>query len=81
MSFYSGNLTGNTAGLFPQPYYWWEAGAAMGALIDYWFYTGDTSFNDNVEEAMLHQVGLYTAFMPLNQTQTEVSNWRHRLII
>lgn len=28
-------------GELPQPYYWWEAGAMLGSLIHYWYYTGD----------------------------------------
>lgn len=28
-------------GELPQPYYWWEAGAMFGTLMDYWYYTGD----------------------------------------
>ena len=45
MSYYTGNLTGGTPGLLPQPYYWWEAGAMFGSLIDYWYYTGDSTYN------------------------------------
>ena len=72
MQYYDGNLTGNIAGNWPPPYFWWEFGAAAGALIDYWFYTGDAGFNDVVTQAMLHQVGDDNAFMPQNQTSTEV---------
>lgn len=72
MQYYDGNLTGNIPGLFPNPYYWWEAGAAMGALIDYWYYTGNTEYNSVVMQAMMHQTGTDTNFMPQNQTQTEV---------
>jgi len=45
MSYYTGNLTGGTPGLLPAPYYWWESGAMFGALIDYWYYTGDSTYN------------------------------------
>ncbi|KAI1154163.1 glycosyl hydrolase family 76-domain-containing protein [Nemania diffusa] len=68
---YSGDQPGQTPGLLPQPYYWWEAGALMGALIDYWYYTGDTTYNDITQQGMLHQVGPYNDFMPPNQTLTE----------
>jgi hypothetical protein len=37
------------------PYYWWEAGAMFGQLIDYWYYTGDGQWNDLVREGILHQ--------------------------
>jgi hypothetical protein len=30
MQFYPGNQTGGIPGLFGDPYYWWEAGAAFG---------------------------------------------------
>ncbi|KAI0438466.1 glycosyl hydrolase family 76-domain-containing protein [Xylaria telfairii] len=71
MSMYTGNQPGQTPGLLPQPYYWWEAGALMGALIDYWYYTGDTTYNDITQQGMLHQTGPYNDYMPLNQTLTE----------
>ncbi|KAF8539949.1 glycoside hydrolase [Trichophaea hybrida] len=51
-----------------QGYYWWEAGAAMGAWIDYWFYTNDDQFNGIVTEAMLFQVGPDKDYQPPNQT-------------
>ncbi|KAI1114164.1 glycosyl hydrolase family 76-domain-containing protein [Nemania sp. NC0429] len=71
VSMYHGNQPGQTPGLLPQSYYWWEAGALMGALIDYWYYTGDTTYNDVTQQGMLHQVGPYNDFMPPNQTLTE----------
>ncbi|TGJ82746.1 hypothetical protein E0Z10_g6018 [Xylaria hypoxylon] len=71
VSMYNGNQPGQTPGLLPQPYYWWEAGALMGALIDYWYYTGDTTYNDITQQGLLHQVGPYNDFMPPNQTLTE----------
>ncbi|KAI8949831.1 glycosyl hydrolase family 76-domain-containing protein [Xylaria longipes] len=71
MSMYNGNEPGQTPGLLPQPYYWWEAGALMGALIDYWYYTGDTTYNDITQQGMLHQTGPYNDYMPMNQTLTE----------
>ncbi|RPB00759.1 putative cell wall glycosyl hydrolase Dfg5 [Choiromyces venosus 120613-1] len=49
-------------------YYWWEAGAAMGAWIEYWHYTGDSQFNDIVTEAMLHQVGENQNYEPQAHT-------------
>jgi len=66
-----GNTTGNTPGLLPGPYYWWEAGAMFGSLIDYWYYTGDTTYNDVVSQAILFQVGPTNDFMPPNQTKSE----------
>ncbi|KAJ3476706.1 hypothetical protein NLG97_g9039 [Lecanicillium saksenae] len=71
LSFYSGDKPGGTPGLLPTPYYWWEAGAMMGALIDYWYYTGDSEYNDLISKGLLFQVGSNRDYMPNNQTLTE----------
>lgn len=72
MSYYKGNESGMPEGLLPDPYYWWEAGAMFGQMIEYWFYTGDESYNKVVTNALLAQVGPHNDFMPPNQTKTEV---------
>ncbi|KAH8662152.1 glycosyl hydrolase family 76-domain-containing protein [Xylariales sp. PMI_506] len=71
MTFYKGDQPGQTPGLLPQPYYWWEAGAMFGSLIDYWYYTGDTTYNEITTQGLLFQVGPYNDYMPPNQTLTE----------
>ncbi|TGO28067.1 hypothetical protein BPAE_0032g00090 [Botrytis paeoniae] len=71
MSYYTGNNTGDVPGNLPSPYYWWEAGAMFGTMINYWYYTNDTTYNDSVQQALLHQAGDDDDFMPLNQTKTE----------
>ena len=75
MLFYEGNQTGQIPGILPGPptehkgdYYWWEGGAMMGTYIDYWFFTGDPSYNHVIEEGMLHQVGENADYMPRNHT-------------
>lgn len=74
MAFYSGNQSGQTPGLLPGPcasdlcYYWWEAGAMFGSLINYWQYTGDSSYNDVVSQALLFQVGPDQNYNPPNQS-------------
>ena len=70
LSFYTGNHTGDVPGNLPQPYYWWEAGAMMGSLIDYWYYTGDNSNNALIQQAMLWQMGPDKDYMTPNQTKT-----------
>lgn len=72
MSFYNGNQTGMPIGLLPGPYYWWEAGAMFGQMVEYWYYTGDATYNDVVTQGLLAQVGPHNDFMPPNQTRTEV---------
>ncbi len=73
MNYYHGNEPGQTPGLLVDPYYWWEAGAMFGQMIEYWFYTGDTRYNEVVTEGLLAQVGPKNDYMPQNQTKTEVS--------
>lgn len=65
MTYYSGNQTANAAnvGLLPKPYYWWEAGAMFGGMVDYWHYTGDASYNDVVAQAILSQASPTKDFM------------------
>lgn len=72
MKYYQGNQTGQTLGILPNPYYWWEAGAMFAEMIEYWFYTGDTTYNDVVTQGLLAQVGPDNDYMPPNQTKTEV---------
>jgi mannan endo-1,6-alpha-mannosidase len=71
VSFYTGDSPGDIPGTLPEPYYWWEAGAMFGALIDYWYYTGDSTYNDITTEALLFQVGPLENYLPPNQTKTE----------
>lgn len=68
MTYYTGNLSGQTPGLLPQPYYWWEAGAMFGSLLDYWYYTGDSTYNDVTKQALLFQVGPDNNYEPTNRT-------------
>lgn len=68
MTYYTGNASGQIPGLLPQPYYWWEAGAMFGSLIDYWYYTGDTTYNDITTQAMMFQTGPDRNYEPPNQT-------------
>ncbi|KAG6040910.1 hypothetical protein E4U41_006677 [Claviceps citrina] len=75
MSLYHGHEPGHIPGVLPGPpstglgpYYWWEGGALMGTMIDYWKYTGDATYNSMVMEGMLHQVGNNWNYMPENHT-------------
>ena len=44
----------------------------FGQMVEYWYYTGDDTYNDVVMQALLAQVGPNNDFMPPNQTKTEV---------
>ncbi|KAI5917049.1 mannan endo-1,6-alpha-mannosidase DCW1 [Camillea tinctor] len=71
VKYYTGNNTGDVPGNLPDPYYWWEAGAMFGLLVDYWVFTGDESYNDITFQALEHQTGDDADFMPSNQTKSE----------
>jgi len=73
MTYYHGNETGQTPGILPGPppggdYYWWEGGALWGTMMDYWHWTGDSSYNDVIMQALLHQVGHANDYQPRNHT-------------
>ncbi|KAI7394387.1 mannan endo-1,6-alpha-mannosidase [Hortaea werneckii] len=57
-------------GLFGQPYYFWEAGLAWDAMINYASATGDSQWNDMIAENILFQKGPDNNFMPPNQTKS-----------
>ncbi|CAG8951990.1 hypothetical protein HYFRA_00000725 [Hymenoscyphus fraxineus] len=65
MSYYTGNITNTpeTLGVLPEPYYWWEAGAMWGAMMDYFHYTGDSSYNAVLTQALESQFGPNFDFM------------------
>ncbi|KAK9365428.1 glycoside hydrolase [Lipomyces kononenkoae] len=71
MSYYNGNQTGGEQGKFVEPYYWWESGAAWGGLIDYWYLTGDDTYNQQVVSSLLSQVGPDNNYMPADETTSE----------
>jgi len=78
MTYYKGNLSGQTPGILPGPppnptitnagYFWWEAGGMFGSLIDYWYYTGDSTYNEVVKQGLLFQTGPNNDYLPPNQT-------------
>jgi mannan endo-1,6-alpha-mannosidase len=68
LKYYTGNQPGDVPGNIPDPYYWWEAGAMFGAMVEYWYYTGDAKWNEITTQALLWQVGDENNFMPQNQT-------------
>ncbi|EAW23580.1 glycoside hydrolase family 76 protein [Aspergillus fischeri NRRL 181] len=55
MSNYTGNQTGQIPGKLPDT--WWEGGAMFMTLIQYWYWTGDTSYNEVTTQGMLFQKG------------------------
>lgn len=43
----------------------------FGTMINYWFLTGDSSYNEATIQAIVHQAADMRDFMPKNQTRTE----------
>ena len=86
MTYYTGNQSSNSAnvGLLPSPYYWWEAGAMWGAMVDYWYYTEDPTYNEVVAQAILSQASPTNDFMMPNQhfdlvgSSPSITCWRIR---
>ena len=76
LTYYHGADPGDIPCLFGSSFYsyfWGEAGAVWGSLIDYWNYTGDTQYVSLVQQALLWQVGPDKDYMTPNQTKTEVA--------
>lgn len=73
MKYYTGNITDtpSTVGVLPGPYYWWEAGAMWGALLDYYHYTNDSTYNNVTTQALLSQVGPDWDYMVPRQQKDE----------
>jgi mannan endo-1,6-alpha-mannosidase len=60
MSLYKNNATGIAAeeiGIWPQPHYWWEGGAAWGGMIEYSQFTDDASYVETLQEALTANYG------------------------
>lgn len=71
MLYYDGARYGGTVGMFTWPYYWWEAGGAWGLLIDYSYYTQNSTYDAVIKEALTYQTGNNDNYIPLNQLTTE----------
>jgi hypothetical protein len=69
---YNGTQAGGIPGIYSAPYYWWSGGAVWDSLVDYWYLTGDSTYNDIVKQSLEFQVGPNNDYMPSNQTKSEV---------
>ncbi|RAR05637.1 glycoside hydrolase family 76 protein [Stemphylium lycopersici] len=60
MSMYQGNATNlpkEDIGIWPQPHYWWEGGAAWGGMIEYSQFSGDDSHVKALQQALTANYG------------------------
>lgn len=68
VGFIVGNTTAEGAGALQYPpYYWWETGAMLGVVVNYWAATNDSSFNNQVEASIVAQIGTDKDFEPVAQ--------------
>lgn len=44
-------------GVLPAPYFWWETAGMLGGMIEYWHFTGDGTYNDQVGQGIISQRG------------------------
>jgi len=81
LSFYKGSEPGQTPGVLLKPYYWWQAGAMWGELIEYWSMTGDSQYNSLVMNSLLFQAGNDRNYMPANASNEEGNDDQVSLVI
>ncbi|KAJ5082969.1 hypothetical protein N7532_012012 [Penicillium argentinense] len=55
MKWYNGNETGQIPGAFPEK--WWEGAALFLAVLNYWHFTGDDTYNDQLSVGLEFQGG------------------------
>lgn len=71
LDYYDGFNKGGTIGMFTWPYYWWEAGGAWGAMVDYSVLMENDTYVPLIKEALVYQTGEDNNYIPLNQSTTE----------
>ncbi|KAH7093074.1 glycosyl hydrolase family 76-domain-containing protein [Paraphoma chrysanthemicola] len=60
MELYTNNATSTAPqdiGIWPQPHYWWEGGAAWGGMIEYSMFSGDDSHVKTLQQALTSNYG------------------------
>ena len=74
MKYYYGNETGQIPGAFPDK--WWEGAPLLMALLEYWHFTGDTTYNEELSVALQWQSGTDGDYMPSNYSSYLVNTVR-----
>ncbi|CAE7179212.1 hypothetical protein CFE70_006030 [Pyrenophora teres f. teres 0-1] len=76
MSIYKGgapNTAKEDVGIWPQPHYWWEGGAAWGGMIEYSQFTGDNSYIQVLQQALTANYGPANDFI-LSYRKSQTGN-------
>lgn len=71
MVWYHGNETGQIPGAFPEK--WWEGSALFYALLNYWHFTRDETYNDELSVGLQWQSGTNGDYLPSNYSHFLVS--------
>lgn len=79
MSWYHGNESGQAPGSFQ--FSWWEGAALCNGILNYWHFTGDDQYNDELSVALQWQGGSSGDFLNENFTQYAVSDPRRGISI
>ena len=70
MALYPGEEEGGIPGLLSEPYYFWEAGLLWDNMVRYSALTGDESYDDVIQRALLFQKAETDDYMPANQSKS-----------
>lgn len=65
------NVTGGVPGVPQEPYYWYEGGVAVAALVEWAMLTGNDTLTDYIIQNIVYQSGDDENFMTSNQTSVE----------
>ncbi|KAF2644647.1 glycoside hydrolase [Massarina eburnea CBS 473.64] len=61
--------------ILPQPYWWWESGSTMDALLNYGIATGDQQYRSLLANTILNQATANNDFMTIDATGNDDQAW------
>ncbi|KAE8864231.1 hypothetical protein PTNB73_05116 [Pyrenophora teres f. teres] len=61
--------------LLPQPYWWWQSGTAVDALLVYGETTGDRQYENMIKDTILSQATPTSDFMTVDATGNDDQSW------
>ncbi|KAF1952840.1 glycoside hydrolase [Byssothecium circinans] len=64
-----------TLAILPQPYWWWESGSTIDALLTYSLTTGDTQYQSLLANTLLNQATSANDFMTADATGNDDQAW------
>ncbi|CAG5163939.1 uncharacterized protein ALTATR162_LOCUS6581 [Alternaria atra] len=61
--------------LLPQPYWWWQSGTAVEALLNYGSTTGDWQYEEMLKNTIITQATVTNDFMTIDATGNDDQAW------